>query len=703
MSDEISEERAPAQVVAQAAPTASDEADTLTDSSSTVRGETVRSSSPAEPEPLFSNVVTASNGDANSHSSIGSPAVGVTPQTETQSLVSSPPHSDETMASQFQDNLPDFVQSPEEEHVENNHSPTSRSNQDHVGKMSTTPPVTPPHTPFMDEEPQSPSSSVSSDWWTELGVPPPPPKPHTVMSPDRAVSFKDISESLAKRNMQRNMFSKTRESMSYQGHGILVLSSRGFEREHLPTKQTRPPLLKRRYSVEVNTTPGWEQQSDRWEAAICQVKHYQKPYFSGHFTHVAQTYDIPELPSKEVDPLPALANWVQLPHPARYTAFAPAFFGQPDHNEGVFLTLGDVTLHNDCFNYIGATNARIYGQEVWMRDESLDMALEVLRHDYDCDAHKIGIANSTVAQICYFAQISGYSAEFEQYRSRYADKNWIFIVINDGIGGVENNGYGGLHWSLAVLDRVSKKCYYFDSLFVKLKYYQDLGRDMSMGMLHILDENPEEWRYLEQFNSPDQNENNRFKDDGGACGPFVYKMSHLLILAIKRCQLEGREHHCDLKLPSDFAESFGEDFHSQDVRYEIQRRIARWAHKESSSRYADEWDRAQIQGTDAVLDDGPVVVFEVPKRSPRSSHSGRNATSGNSYHSPITLEDDDANYVDHRNRRDSLDSNVASAGGDTSVVDLGEDSDSTWVVSDDDMNLDEDDEETAEVVLDGQI
>ncbi|KAI4960830.1 hypothetical protein J4E86_002455 [Alternaria arbusti] len=630
MSDEISEERAPAQVVAQAAPTASDEADTLTDSPST---------------------------------------------------------------------------SPEEEHVENNHSPTSRSNQDHVGKMSTTPPVTPPHTPSMDEEPQSPSSSVSSDWWTELGVPPPPPKPHTVMSPDRAVSFKDISESLAKRNMQRNIFSKTRESMSYQGHGILVLSSRGFQREHLPTKQTRPPLLKRRYSIEVNTTTEWEQQTDRWEAAICQVKHYQKPYFSGHFTHVAQTYDIPELPSKEVDPLPALANWVQLPHPARYTAFAPAFFNhlEPPHNEGVFLTLGDVTLHNDAFNYIGATNARIYGQEVWMRDESLDMALEVLRHDYDCDAHKIGIANSTVAQICYFAQVSGYSAEFEQYRSRYADKNWVFIVINDGIGGVENNGYGGLHWSLAVLDRVSKKCYYFDSLFVKLKYYQDLGRDMSMGMLHILDENPEDWRYLEQFNSPDQNENNRFKDDGGACGPFVYKMSHLLILAIKRCQLEGREDHCDLKLPSDFAESFGEDFHSQEVRYEIQRRIARWAHKELSSRYADEWDRAQIQGTDAVLDDGPVVAFEVPRRSSRSIHSGRNATSGNSYHSPITLEDDDANYAVHGNRRDSLDSNVASAGGDTSVVDLGEDSDSTWVVSDDDMNLDEDDEETAEVVLDGQI
>ncbi|KAI4665411.1 uncharacterized protein J4E78_002872 [Alternaria triticimaculans] len=700
MSDEISEERAPAQVVAQAAPTASDEADTLTDSSSTVRGETVRSSSPAEPEPLCSNVVTASDGDANSHSSIGSPAVGVTPQTETQGLVSSPPHSDETMAPQSQDNAPDSVQSPEEEHVDNNRPPSPRSNQDHAGKMSTTPPVTPPHTPSMDEEPQSPSSSVSSDWWTELGVPPPPPKSNRVMSPDRAVSFTDISESLAKRKMQRNILSKTRGLIKYQAAKIFIISSRGVQRENLPTRQTRPPLLKRRYSVDVNTTTEWEQETNHWGFALSQVNNHQKPYFSGHFTDVTKTFNIPELPCKEVDPLPALTHWVELPHPARHTAFASVFFGQPPHNEGVFLELGDVTLRNNSFNYIGATNSRIYGSEVWMRDESLDMALEVLRREYDCDAHKIGIANSTVAQICYFAQMSGYAAEYEQYRLRYADKNWIFIVINDGIGGIENDGHSGLHWSLAILDRISKKCYYIDSLFVRLGFYQDLGRDVSMGMLHILDEDPEDWKYLPQWNSPDQNTNNRFKEDGGACGPFVYKMCQISMDAITRRHLAGLE-TCDLELKRWFPEQFESEFHSEQVRYEIQSKIARWAHKEWSSRLANDWDYALIQGTDAVLDDGPVVAFEAPAPASRSHHSGRNVPSGSSSRSPIILDDDDANYAVHGNRRDSLDSNVASAGGDTSVVDLGEDSDSTWMVSDDDMNLDDDDEETAEVVLDG--
>ncbi|KAH6876121.1 hypothetical protein BKA58DRAFT_467808 [Alternaria rosae] len=683
MSDEMSEERAPAQVVAQAAPTASDEADTLTDSSSTVQGDTIRTSSPAVVEPLCSNMVTASNSDGNSHSSVDSPGVGVTTHIETQDLVSSPPHSDDTMASQSQQNAPGEVQSQEGEHVDNINPAIPRSGQNHGDEMSTTLPATPP----MNEEPQSASSSASSDWWTEWGVPPPLPKPDTAMLlPDQAVSFIDISESLAERNMQSNIFSKTRESIKYQGARVLIISSRGFQREHLPTKQTRPPLLKRRYSVDVNTTTDWERETDHWEFVL------------------SQTYDIPELPSKEVDPLPALTHGLQLPHPARYTAFASAFDHQPPHNEGVFLELGDVTLHNDAFNYIGATNSQIYRQEVWMRDESLDMALEVLRRDYDCDADKIGIANSTVAQICYFARMSGeYSAEYEQYRSRYADKNWIFIVINDAIGGVENDGHSGSHWSLAVLDRISKTCYYFDSLYINLRFYQGLGQDMSMGMLHILGESPDDWRYRIQFNSPNQYDNNRFKEDGGACGPFVYKMSQMLINAIKLCQLAGREHNCDLTLKHWFPEQFESEFHSEQVRYEIKDKIARWARKQWSSRLVDNWDTALIQGTDAVLDDGPVVTFEVPGRSSRTHASGRNVPSGNSYQSPITLDEDDENYVVHGNRRDSFDSNVASAGGDTAVVDLGEDSDDTWVVSDDDMNLDEDDEETAEVVLDGQI
>jgi hypothetical protein len=37
---------------------------------------------------------------------------------------------------------------------------------------------------------------------------------------------------------------------------------------------------------------------------------------------------------------------------------------------------------------------------------SLDMALKVLRRDEDCDTYGINIANSTVAQICYFAATS---------------------------------------------------------------------------------------------------------------------------------------------------------------------------------------------------------------------------------------------------------------------------------------------------------
>lgn len=74
----------------------------------------------------------------------------------------------------------------------------------------------------------------------------------------------------------------------------------------------------------------------------------------------------------------------------------------PPFDADVYLELGAVMIHNDSFHYIGDTN---WGndRDPWMRDESLDMALETLRLDLKCDDHAIAIANSTVAQICLFA------------------------------------------------------------------------------------------------------------------------------------------------------------------------------------------------------------------------------------------------------------------------------------------------------------
>jgi hypothetical protein len=53
------------------------------------------------------------------------------------------------------------------------------------------------------------------------------------------------------------IFEKTRCVMKCNSRTMFSYALRGFERGMLPTRQTRPPLLKRRYSVDVNTTENW--------------------------------------------------------------------------------------------------------------------------------------------------------------------------------------------------------------------------------------------------------------------------------------------------------------------------------------------------------------------------------------------------------------------------------------------------------------
>jgi hypothetical protein len=651
MTDELFEERAPVQVSIQVAPTASDEGATLTNSQRTVQPDNISASPSAEAEPLLSNVLPASNQEAHSGSCLGLLTV-------------------DSNSTEEKDN------STEEQDTEDE---------------------------SMDDETDTASISSSAQWWADAGVPPPPPRPDTAMSSDRAVSSTEISQAhyrraSAERDMRSKIFLNTRYSIRYQGARAFVTASRGVERGILPTRQTRPLLLKRRYSIDVNTTKDWEKGSNSWGFYLSEVNKSQTRHFNERFTDVSQQ-NIPELQYQEVDLLPLLAHRIGLPPPDRYAAFSSFFYNGPaPHNDGIFLELGGTTLHNDAFNYISATSIAQDGMEVWMRDESLDMAFEVLRRDESCDAHNIGIANSTVAQICYAAYRSeGPSAEFADYKAQFQTKHWIFIIVNDAIGGVENNGPNGTHWSLVVLDRISGLAYYYDSMYADVRFYQRLGEEVALGMLKILDEDLGRWHYRPQWYSPDQNHNNTFKYDGGACGPFVFKMSQILMNIIKGYQQAGAEDDCRLWLAEHWrVHYFQPRFNSLQVRYEIQRRIKKWVRISWSSSLVDRFDRMAIGETDVVLDDGPVVVFDIPQRSRSSvqithrrsqSHGGGDhGPSGNSYDSPIPLDDVDENYVTYDNNSDSGDSNAASAGSDTVVMDRGEESDGSWAMSEGNTN-----------------
>ncbi|KAF1842857.1 uncharacterized protein K460DRAFT_432298 [Cucurbitaria berberidis CBS 394.84] len=296
----------------------------------------------------------------------------------------------------------------------------------------------------------------------------------------------------------------------------------------------------------------------------------------------------------------------------------PLAFLNPPLNDKTYLELGDAKITNEAFWYIGFTDSS-QGPEAWMRGESLDMALETLRRDQDCNAYKIDIANSNSAQVFHFVSKveseDGSGKDYDAYRNRYQDKQWIFVVINDAFGDVENDGTSGTHWSLVALDRLHKTVHYFDSLFVRYEDDQQTAHMVGWGLLRILGEDLDCWTFQPELNSPHQKHNNLDKGDIGPCGPFVYNLTKLQIMRIKHCQDTGMGKHCTLELPAQYPVWFGTSFNSKLVRGQIQLQIMRWRRRVDAERLANEQSQPAVQGEAAGSVDGPPTTPDIPRSS----------------------------------------------------------------------------------------
>ena len=311
-------------------------------------------------------------------------------------------------------------------------------------------------------------------------------------------------------------------------------------------------------------------------------------------TVTAENDDETELPVTTV-------TMLDLPDPSRYfndlrSAYDPPF------NEEIYLELGDATIRNDAFHYI-STTGYTDSNEAWMRGESIDMALEVLRRDTNCPAYSIDIANSNSGQVFYLAAMCGNGSgkEYDMYRDRFYDKRWIFVVINDAFGGVESNGTKGTHWSLIAMNRNDRIVHYYDSLFMEWKGNRRIGADVGKGLLHILNEDISTWTFSPEWHSPHQSNDNMFEEDIGPCGPFVYKMTEVLIHHIELLQDQGKESECSLNLRNDFREGFKLQFHSQQVRVSIKAAIARWKCRVDSQNRIDYHDQIAVHDETTLL------------------------------------------------------------------------------------------------------
>ncbi|KAJ4362064.1 hypothetical protein N0V83_011006 [Neocucurbitaria cava] len=420
------------------------------------------------------------------------------------------------------------------------------------------------------------------------------------------------------------IFTETRQMMRHCSRKMLVVASRGHQRAgHAPTKHTRPGLHKCRYSVDIIT----EDQGRPVESEARGPTH------------------------EENDPAIQGVPGMSLPNPHRYPAFAMRSVAEPPFNNDIYLSLGDALISNEAFRYMTATSYDP-NYEAWMRDESLNMALETLRLDEDCEMSNIDIANSTFAQLFYFAKMcgDGDSPTYDHYRARFQNKRWIFVVVNNGIGEVATDGTNGSHWSLLVLDRGRLAMHYYDSLYVGSYDFQMLGYDIGAGLLSILGEKLDGWTFTAERHSPYQVRDNLYDDDVGPCGPVVYTMTKVLVQHIKRSQDLGEENECVIGLEAGFGNLFGSFFNSLQVRLEMQHAIMSWRCRLDAERLRDSHDQAAVLNEDVVLLHVPPEALDIAPRPPlfvqpqasqsdtRSSHKRRLSPN----HDDTTHRDDTA-------------------------------------------------------------
>lgn len=166
--------------------------------------------------------------------------------TGTHVQIPSQPEMNNSLASEMSNRLQESKRSQEDISDHHTNSPTPPPTQNQDAKQLATLPVS-----------TSLDIHGSSTSMLSQGIPKSRKKAAPSMSSKTLASALERfyrQSKLAKHAYWRlsKIFEKTRTKMFHKSYNSFIMASRGFDRGMLPTRRTKPPLLKRRYSVDVN-------------------------------------------------------------------------------------------------------------------------------------------------------------------------------------------------------------------------------------------------------------------------------------------------------------------------------------------------------------------------------------------------------------------------------------------------------------------
>ncbi|KAL1600536.1 hypothetical protein SLS60_006922 [Paraconiothyrium brasiliense] len=351
-------------------------------------------------------------------------------------------------------------------------------------------------------------------------------------------------------NQRAHAFAQTHALVSLQTDSLVVTSSRGFGRELPPTASVHPSFKNRRHTVDASLFQGALQR--------------KRDYVRYAWEMVPQDFTYPIEPQsrseqvgtsmRETDEPVQRRTVLPFPDPLRYRNLHRWGYVWPPFNEDTYAHIGNAMVSNEDICSI----MQLTGFHCWYRDTVLDAALELTSLYYDAEDNGIAVASSTTAQCVQFAATGVDDADMNElraYKTMFEGKKWIFVPLNDGMGGTSAEEVRGTHWALLAIDRPNKRAHYIDGLFSWTDDWQNIGRSLALAFGNLLGDGM--YEFCIEHNAPHQWNHNQFRGtDSGPCGPYVVKMVQEIMCYIRYHQRHETEDQISLRLGSGFSSSF---------------------------------------------------------------------------------------------------------------------------------------------------